>query len=154
MRIEWGIVYQQGSRRQLARRFSKKKILIRESFCAGDQGFEPQFPRPERGVLPLHQSPKRPLFYHRFLSPCVRFRLGVSRFQNITFRCEPRALNGEWAKQSPHQFEVASWGYPRPCTPAWFVPKGQTTGGARDDIYPGLCLGSTVHRLYPKFREE
>ena len=32
----------------------RHRVLTSE---AGDQGFEPQFPRPERGVLPLHQSP-------------------------------------------------------------------------------------------------
>src|SRR5215207_3851975 len=44
--------------RSKASQINKRKIPFRGSSLAGDQGFEPQFPRPERGVLPLHQSPK------------------------------------------------------------------------------------------------
>src|SRR5215211_5170804 len=43
--------------RSKASQINKRKIPFRGSSLAGDQGFEPQFPRPERGVLPLHQSP-------------------------------------------------------------------------------------------------
>jgi hypothetical protein len=49
----------------------RRALFIRRrwvpAYFAGDQGFEPQFPRPERGVLPLHQSPKRRVFYHLFV---------------------------------------------------------------------------------------
>src|SRR5690349_14554209 len=40
--------------------FAKEKSPFGD--LAGDQGFEPQFPRPERGVLPLHQSPPELVF--------------------------------------------------------------------------------------------
>lgn len=46
--------------------FQKKKTLMQGSFRAGDQGFEPQISRPERDVMPFHQSPifQRAVFYH------------------------------------------------------------------------------------------
>ena len=48
--------------------FGRSQTFFLPTIEAGDQGFEPQFPRPERGVLPLHQSPRTavilPLTFH------------------------------------------------------------------------------------------
>jgi hypothetical protein len=46
---------------------NKKRPSHKGLFMAGDQGFEPQTLRPERNVMPFHQSPKffqRAIFYH------------------------------------------------------------------------------------------
>ena len=50
---------------------------------AGEQGFEPQIPRPERGVLPLHHSPKRAYFTTIIRKYLEILYLGVSNIQMI-----------------------------------------------------------------------